>query len=564
MFRLSFEPAIISCLKTGYSLKTFINDLFAGLIVGIVALPLSIAFAIASGVDPQKGLITAFVAGFAISVFSGSRYQIGGPTGAFIVIIFGIIQKFGYEGLAIATFMAGIMLIIMGIARIGDIIKYIPYPVTVGFTTGIAVIIFTSQVKDFLGLTGDLPESFYHKWVFYITNFARINIPTLIIALATMGILFLWNRVSRKIPAPLVAICLLTAIVKIFDLPCETIFDRFGAVSCQMPKPSIPHINGEIIAKLFNPAFTIAMLAGIESLLSAVVADGMTGTRHKSNTELIGQGIANVLSPIFGGIPATGAIARTATNIKNGGKTPIAGMIHSITILAIFLFLGSWAELIPLAVLAGILVMVAWNMAELHLFIKIAAKSTLSDFFVLLTTFLLTVFVDLTTAIEIGMVLAAFLFMKRVSDTTELGYITNSFNSNNNKTKVPVNPLLPGIEIFELQGPFLFGAAMKFKDTIARIENPPVVLILKLDYVPTIDATGLNALEEVIKEVSRKGTKIMLTGAKPNLLKHLKKAEITRTISDDMIIEDFQQALKKAKHIRTVDLLLTSEDTDEQ
>lgn len=562
MIRPVFEPAIISCFKTGYSFKTFINDLFAGIIVGIVALPLSIAFGIASGVDPQKGLITAFIAGFAISAFSGSRYQIGGPTGAFIVIIYGIIQKYGYDGLATATLLAGVMLVIMGFARIGDIIKFIPYPVTVGFTSGIAVIIFSSQVKDFLGLTGQMPESFYDKWKFYLTHLNEVHLASLLLGLGTIAILLLWPKISRKIPAPLVAIFVITAIVKGFDIPAETIFDRFGKIACQLPKPSLPKLDLMKLTEVFSPAFAIAMLAGIESLLSAVVADGMTGTRHKSNTELIGQGLANVFSPIFGGIPATGAIARTAVNIKNGGQTPIAGIIHSITILLIFLFLGRWAELIPLSVLAGILVVVAWNMGEWHLFIKIATKSTRSDFFVLLTTFLLTIFVDLSAAIEVGMVLAAFLFMKRMTDTAEFNYITDSINEGTAKDTTPGRNynLLPGIEIFEIEGPFFFGAAMKFKDTIAQFEKEPKVLILKMNHVPTIDATGLNALEEVVKKSVKKGTRIMFTGVKPHLLELLRKAEITGIITEEMIVPNFDQAVKIAKELRAIDWLMIEEN----
>jgi SulP family sulfate permease len=510
---------------------------------------LSIAFAIASGVEPQKGLITAFIAGLAISAFSGSRFQIGGPTGAFIVIIYGIVQKHGYDGLAMATVLAGIMLVIMGFARIGDVIKFIPYPVTVGFTAGIAVIIFTSQVKDFLGISGHVPESFCRKLSFYLTNLGHINFPSLLIGLATVIVLVFWPRVSKKIPSPLVAIVLATAAVKIFAIPAETIHDRFGEISCSLQKPSLPKIDFGKLPALFSSAMTIAILAGIESLLSAVVADGMTGTRHKSNTELIGQGLANILSPIFGGIPATGAIARTATNIRNGGKTPIAGIVHSVVILLIFLFMGRWAELVPLSAIAGILVIVAWNMGEWHLFAKIA-KSTKSDFFVLMTTFLLTMFVDLTVAIEAGLILASFLFMKKMISVTELGYVTESINGGEEDDKAHPSKVLPkGIEVFEIEGPFFFGAAMKFRDTISDIEKRPKVLILRMRYVPTIDATGLNALEEVVKKTRKLGTVIILSGVRPNLLKLLRKAEITGIIKEEMIVPNFETAVKKAKEI---------------
>ena len=546
MYKPVFQPAIASSLK-GYNFKIFTGDLLAGLIVGIVALPLSIAFAIASGVEPQKGLITACVAGFAISAFSGSRFQVGGPTGAFIVIIYSIVQKHGYDGLAMATFLAGILLVIMGLARFGDIIKFIPYPVTVGFTAGIAVIIFTSQVKDFFGMSGQIPESFYHKWIYYLKNLNHINLSALLTGLAATAILIFWPRVSKKIPAPLIAIVAVTVIVKIFAIPAETIHDKFGQISCTFSFPAIPKIDFAKLPELFQPALTIAILAGIESLLSAVVADGMTGTRHKSNTELIGQGIANILSPVFGGIPATGAIARTATNIKNGGKTPIAGVIHSITILAIFLFLGRFAGFIPLSALAAVLVVVAWNMGEWHLFVKIF-KSTKSDFCVLMITFLLTIFIDLTVAIETGLVLAAFLFMKRMVSVTELRYITDSLNESSEDENAPEQMLPAGVEVFEIEGPFFFGAVMKFRDTIAEIEKRPKVLILRMRYVPTIDATGINALEEVIKKTKKQGTAVILSGVRHHLLELLNNSEITSAIGAEMIVPDFETAVGKARN----------------
>jgi len=560
-----FQPAIINSLKS-YNFKIFTSDVFAGLIVGVVALPLSIAFAIASGVEPQKGLITAFIAGMAISLFSGSKFQVGGPTGAFIVIIYSIVQKYGYEGLAIATLMAGAILIVMGLFKLGDIIKFIPYPVTVGFTAGIAVIIFTSQVKDFLGLTGQTPESFYHKWIYYFQNITHVSPSSLLTGLGAIAILLLWPKVSKKIPAPLVAIVIVTLLVKIFPIHAETIADKFGEVSCSLKWPSLPKFPFSRFPELFQPALTIAVLAGIESLLSAVVADGMTGTRHKSNTELIGQGIANVLSPAFGGIPATGAIARTATNIRNGGKTPIAGVIHSITILMIFLFLGRFAGYIPLSALAAVLIIVAWNMGEWHLFIKIF-KTTKGDFAVLLITFLLTIFVDLTVAIEVGLVLASFLFMKQMVNVTELGYITESLNETDDENQQTRQSVPDGIEVFEIEGPFFFGAAMKFRDTITEIEKKQKVLILRMRYVPTIDATGINALEEVIKKTRKRDTVVMLSGVRPHLRRLLDKAGITAMLGKDMILDDFDTAVKKAQKIvekkkqflDTMRLLLTPE-----
>jgi sulfate permease, SulP family len=448
-----------------------------------------------------------------------------------------------------ATILAGIILVIMGFARLGDIIKFIPYPVTVGFTAGIAVIIFTSQVKDFLGISGQIPESFYHKWIFYLKNLDHANVPALLTGLSAIAILIFWPKVSKKIPAPLMAILLITAAVKIFSIPAETICDRFGKINCSLHWPSLPKMDLGKIPDLFPSAMTIAVLAGIESLLSAVVADGMTGTRHKSNTELIGQGLANILSPMFGGIPATGAIARTATNIKNGGKTPIAGIVHSITILLIFLFLGRFAELIPLSALSAVLVIVAWNMGEWHLFAKIL-KSTKSDFFVLMTTFLLTIFVDLTAAIEAGLILASFLFMKSMINVTELGYITRSLGGNEeNQTAGPKEVLPKGIEIFEIEGPFFFGAAMKFRDTIEEIGKKPEVLILRMGHVPTIDATGLNALEDVVRKTKKRGTTVILSGIRPGLLKLLRKAEFTGIISEQMIVPNFETAVRKAKEV---------------
>lgn len=542
-----FQPAIINSFKS-YNFKIFTSDVFAGLIVGIVALPLSIAFAIASGVEPQKGLITAFVAGMAISLFSGSKFQVGGPTGAFIVIIYSIVQKYGYEGLAFAGLIAGALLVLMGLFRLGDIIKFIPYPVTVGFTAGIAVIIFTSQVKDFLGLTGQMPESFYHKWIYYLQNLAHINPASLLIGLGSTAVLLLWPKVSKKIPAPLIAILIATLVVRMFPIHAETIAHKFGEISCRLQWPSLPKFPLERIPELFQPALTIAVLAGIESLLSAVVADGMTGTRHKSNTELIGQGIANILSPLFGGIPATGAIARTATNIRNGGKTPIAGVIHSITVLLIFLFLGRFAGYIPLSSLAAVLIVVAWNMGEWHLFVKIF-KTTKGDFAVLLITFLLTIFVDLTVAIEVGLVLASFLFMKQMVNVTELGYITESLNDAEDEHN-PIKQELPdGVEVFEIEGPFFFGAAMKFRDTITEIEKKQKVLILRMRYVPTIDATGINALEEVIKKTRKRDTAVILSGVRPHLRHLLDKAGVTEMLGRDMVFGDFDSAIRKARKI---------------
>ncbi len=404
----------------GYTRAQFLADLSAGIIVGIVALPLAIAFAIASGVAPERGLYTAIIAGFLVSALGGSRVQIGGPTGAFIVIVYGIVQQYGLDGLLLAGMMAGVILIVFGLARLGGAIKFIPYPVVVGFTSGIAIVILSSQVKDLLGLRmGAIPANFVAKWHAYGTHFSVLNPWAVAVALLSLGIIVLWPRVSRRIPGPFVALVVVTALVTIFKIPVETIGSRFGEIHAGLPLPTLPHVTLARLATLIGPAFTIAILAAVESLLSAVVADGMIGGRHRSNMELVAQGVANIVSPLFGGIPATGAIARTATNVKNGGRTPVAGMIHALTLLLITLFFGRWAALIPMAALAGILVIVSYHMCEWRTF-RALLRSPRGDVLVLLVTFLLTVFIDLTAAIEVGMVLAAFLFMKQMAAVTQV------------------------------------------------------------------------------------------------------------------------------------------------
>lgn len=464
-----FKPKIIDTLKN-YSKAQLYKDAIAGVIVGIVALPLAIAFAIASGVSPEKGLFTAIVAGFIISALGGSRVQIGGPTGAFIVVVYGIVQQFGVNGLIIATFMAGVLLIIMGIARLGNIIKFIPYPLIVGFTTGIAVIIFSSQVKDFLGLTIDAaPADFIGKWFVYVHHFSSVNFYAAAIGASTVFIVLVLPKVTGKVPGSLIAIIVATLAVHFFHLPVETIGSRFGAIPSSLPRPLIPHMSFATTQQLIRPAFTIALLGSIESLLSAVVADGMTGGNHCSNTELIAQGIANICSSLFGGIPATGAIARTATNIKNDGRTPVAGIIHALTLLIIMLFVGKWAALIPMATLAGILIIVAWNMSEAKSFLFIL-KGSRNDTAVLLTTFLLTVLVDLTVAIEIGMVLAVFLFMRTIMQTSSVQQ--TAISTDDASDDAPAHEYLPAnVNIFEINGPLFFGAAYKLKDTINRLKN---------------------------------------------------------------------------------------------
>lgn len=546
--KIMFRPKILDTLK-GYNKDLLFHDLVAGIIVGIVALPLAIAFAIASGVSPDKGIFTAIIAGFVISALGGSRVQIGGPTGAFIVIVYGIVQQFGVNALIIATFMAGILLIGMGIARLGSIIKFIPYPLIVGFTTGIAVLIFSSQVKDFFGLKmGAVPADFTDKWSAYFRHFSLINIPATAIALATLLILVLWPRITSKVPGSLIAIIGTTIVVHLFRLPVETIGSRFGAIPSSLPRPSLPELNWEIIRQLIGPAFTIALLGGIESLLSAVVADGMTGGKHRSNTELIAQGAANIFSSMFGGIPATGAIARTATNIKNGGRTPIAGITHAVTLLIIMFFAGRWAALIPMASLAGILVMVAYNMSEMRSFASIL-KGSGSDAAILLITFLLTVLIDLTVAIEIGMVLAAFLFMRNIMQISSVHRI--SYEGKNEKSEVPGMYALPeAVNVFEINGPLFFGAAYKFQEAMSVIAKPAKVLVLRMSNVPIIDATGIKVLKHVSEDARKRGTRLILSEVTSEQVREeLKKSRMQFKIGKANITATFEQAIKRVREI---------------
>ena len=548
------EPKLLTVLREGYTGDTFFKDLTAGIIVGIVALPLAIAFGIASGVTPEQGLYTAIIAGFLISVLSGSRVQIGGPTGAFIVIIYGVVQKFGYDGLVIATIIAGILLVIMGVAKMGSIIKYIPYPVTVGFTTGIALIIATGQLRDFFGLHMEkVPAEFIEKVRAYAEHAGTITPAAAGIGILTLVIVMLWPRVTKRVPGSLVAIVLTTALVPLFNLPVETIGSRFGAVSSALPSFHIPTITWSKVPELVSPAITIALLAGIESLLSAVVADGMTGRRHRSNMELVAQGVANIASPFFGGIPATGAIARTATNIKNGGLTPIAGIIHAVTLLLIMLFFGKWAALIPMATLAGILLVVAYNMSEWHLFVKMF-KSPKSDIAVLLVTFFLTVLVDLTVAIQVGVVLAALLFMRRMADVTQVGYITSMMEDEEDTSDQDPNSIkrytVPkGVEVFEVNGPFFFGAADRFKHVLSLIVKKPKVLVLRMRTVLSMDATALRALDEVHEQTRRDGSVLLLAGVHTQPLIAMDRAGLLDKVGVDNVFENVNDALKHARNL---------------
>lgn len=542
----TFIPKSFTVYKKGYPREQAIKDITSGLIVGIVALPLAIAFAIASGVSPEKGLITAIIAGFIISAFGGSRVQIGGPTGAFIVIIYGIIAEYGLDGLTTATLIAGLMIMGLGFAKLGSLIKFVPYPLIVGFTTGIALVIFSSQVKDFFGLEmGDVPANFVDKWIEYAKHLDTINPYALIIAIATIFISLYFRKINGRIPGSLVAILITTIIVQVFNLPVETIESRFGEIQAGIGIPSVPKINFETFRKLLQPAFTIALLGSIESLLSAVVSDGMIGSTHRSNIELVAQGAANIFSSLFGGIPATGAIARTATNVRNGGRTPLAGIIHAITLLIIMLFAGKWAKLIPLSCLSGILIIVAYNMSEWKSFLAVA-RGPKPDVAVLLVTFFLTVIVDLTVAIQVGMVLSVFLFMRRMTQVSTINPV-NHEKDEEDEERDPDSTLklhIPkGVKVYEVYGPFFFGIAQKFKDTMKEINEKPQVLILRMRNVPTIDATGLHNLKEVVKSLQSSGTKIILSGVQSPVYRELDRAGIVNLIGEKNITSHIKEAM---------------------
>ena len=536
-------PLLVTSLRS-YSWPTFMSDLGAGVIVGIVALPLAIAFGIASGVTPEQGLFTAIIAGFLISALGGSSVQIGGPTGAFVIIVYGIVQQYGYDGLAVATLMAGVILIGLGIARLGSAIKFIPYPVTTGFTAGIAVLIASQQVKDVLGLAMPaVPADFFPKWSAYAQAIGTVNVDAVGLAVAALAILLLWPRVSRRIPSPLVALLACSAAVPLLGLDVETIGSRFGTLAMALPAPRLPQVTLAEAQALVQPAIAIALLGGIESLLSAVVADGMTGTRHRSNMELVAQGVANIASPLFGGIPATGAIARTATNVRNGGKTPVAGIIHAVTLLLITLFLGRWAALIPMAVLGAILLVVAWHMSEWQRF-RALLRAPRSDVMVLLITFTLTVVVDLVVAIEVGMVLAAFLFMRRMAEVTNVGMLTRELQDEETVASGEATVRLPsGVVVYEINGPFFFGAAETFKDTIAQTQGKPRVLILRLRNVPAIDATGMYALMDVVRRSRGDGTRILLAEIRSQPLVALERSGALEEIGEDNVFGSLEEAV---------------------
>ena len=546
-----FVPKLQTTLQ-GYTREQFYKDLISGIIVGIVAIPLAIAFGIASGVSPERGLYTAIIAGFLISALGGSRVQIGGPTGAFVVIVYGIVQQYGLEGLFAATFMAGVILVVLGLAKLGGVIKFIPYPVTLGFTSGIAVIIFLSQVKDVLGLRmGAVPADLVAKISSYAAHIQTASPYAIGVAAGSLLLIAIWPKIYPRIPGMFVALIASTVAVTLFHLPVETIGSRFGEIHVSLPMPVIPAVRFHTLTTLAGPAFTIAILAAVESLLSAVVADGMIGSKHRSNMELVAQGVANMVTPIFGGIPATGAIARTATNIRNGGRTPVAGIVHAATLLLITLFFGHWVRLIPMAALGAILLSVAYHMSEWRSFVS-EMRSPKSDVAVMVTTFLLTVLVDLTVAIEVGMVLASFLFMHRMSEVTNVSAITRDFQEEGDKYDTDADAVrsraLPaGVEVFEINGPFFFGAAEHFRDTLRNITGKPRVLIIRMRDVPAIDATGLHVLAELAGRSRKEGTQLYLADVHTQPMMALGKSNLLSRIGEDNIFGDLDEALAAAR-----------------
>lgn len=554
MKAFEFKPKLFTILKN-YTRENFMTDLMAGIIVGIVALPLAIAFGIASGVTPEKGIITAIVAGFIISFLGGSKVQIGGPTGAFIVIIYGIIQEYGIEGLMVATMMAGIILVLLGIFKLGTIIKFIPYPIIIGFTSGIAVTIFTTQIADIFGLNFNgekVPGDFIGKWILYFHHFDTVNWWNVVVSVASIFIIAITPKFSKKIPGSLVAIVLVTVAVYLMKMyggiQCiDTIGDRFS-IKAQLPEAAVPSLDWEAIKNLFPVAITIAVLGAIESLLSAAVADGVIGDRHDSNTELIAQGIANFVSPIFGGIPATGAIARTMTNINNGGKSPVAGIVHAVVLLLILLFLMPLAQYIPMACLAGVLVIVSYNMSGWRVF-KGLLKNPKSDVTVLLITFFLTVIFDLTVAIEVGLVIACVLFMKRVMETTQISVITDEIDPNK-ESDLEVHEehlIVPeGVEVYEINGPYFFGIATKFEEIMARLGDRPKIRIIRMRKVPFIDSTGIHNLTTLCKMSQKENIHIILSGVNDQVHAVLEKSGFYELLGKENICSNINEALEVA------------------
>ena len=558
MKTVEFKPKMVSALKH-YDKQTFMADLMAGVIVGIVALPLAIAFGIASGVSPEKGIITAIVAGFMISAFGGSKVQIGGPTGAFIIIVYGIIQQYGMQGLTIATLMAGVFLILLGVLRLGTIIKYIPYPIVVGFTSGIAVTIFTTQIKDLLGMSMDtVPADFIEKWIAYFRNIGNIDLWSTLMGILSILIIALMPKLNKKIPGSLIAIIVVTIVALLLKnyagvTTIETIGDRFS-ISSQLPGAEVPSLTWETVKGLAGPAMTIAILGAIESLLSATVADGVIGDHHRSNTELIGQGLANIVSPIFGGIPATGAIARTMTNINNGGRTPVAGIVHAAVLLVIFLFLMPLAQYIPMACLAGVLVIVSYGMSGWRSFTSIL-KNPKSDVIVLWVTFLLTVVFDLTVAIEVGLICACLLFMRRMAETTDVKVISDEIDPAEEDSDFQLGNLehltIPeGVEVYEINGPYFFGAGNKFEEIMGALSHGrPRVRIIRMRKVPFVDSTGIHNLTNLCLMSQREGIQVVLSGVNERVQAVLHKSKFDELVGSDNICSHINIALDRARQL---------------
>jgi len=555
----SFTPILVSILKDGYTRHDLLKDFLAGIIVGVVALPLAIAFGIASGVSPAQGLTTAIIAGVVSALLGGSRVQVSGPTGAFIVIIYGIVQKYGVDGLATATLMAGVMLIAMGLARFGGVLQFIPFPVTVGFTSGIALIIATGQIPAFLGLKLDKdPAEWVHKISTYATHLNAVNLWAIAISVLSLLLILSWPRFSNRgaskvfsrIPGSLVAILATTAMVKFLHIPVVTIGDRFGELPNMIPMPHLPAISWQLTHDMFQPALTIAMLAGIESLLSAVVADGMIGHKHRSNMELIAQGAANIISPIFGGIPSTGAIARTATNVRNGAKSPISSLVHAAVLLGIMLLFGKLAALIPMATLAAVLLVVAYNMSEWRTFLKIF-KAPKSDLLVLLITFGLTVLVDLTAAIQVGVVLAAILFIRRMAEVSQVNTITKTLSDDDEEVSDPMNlaarQVPDGVIVYEIFGSFFFGAVEKFKSVFSELESPPKIMIIRMRAVLSMDSSGLRFLEDIIKRCQREKIRLILSGVHMQPTMAMARAGLIEQVGDENFAANIDQALAVAR-----------------
>lgn len=552
-----YIPKFFLCLKEGYKKKYFFHDLFAGVSVGVIALPLALAFAIGSGVSPERGLFTAIIAGFLISFLGGSRVQIGGPTGAFVIVVYTIIQKHGYEGLAVATIIAGILIVLMGIARFGVLLKFIPFPVTTGFTTGIALVIFTSQIKDFFGLQIDkVPPQFLEKCTIFCLQAYTWNKWAFLVASSTLVLLCILRRFYPRLPGAMVAITLATVMSYIFNLPLETIYSKFGEIPRVLPTPSFPVISYDLIKKVFPDAITIAMLGAIESLLSAVVADGMTGNRHRSNCELVAQGLANIGSIIFGGIPATGAIARTSANIRMGAKTPIAGMIHAITLLLLMLLLAPLAAKIPLCALSAVLIYVAWNMSELGHFIEIL-KGQKSEALILSITFLLTVLIDLTVAVQVGVILAAMLFVKKMTDSTSVEACRILIDENNHEaTELKDSEILfrkdipEDVTVFEINGPFFYSVADLLSETLIRLDKTPHVFILRMRKVPIIDTTGIKALKEFKLKCNQKGILFLVSEVQEKIIKKFKNTSVEASVGKAHMFANIDSAIFYAKQYK--------------